>query len=273
MGTEPVRSLELVDSERFNRLITVLQKTLERKDIVEQATASPAEQDYVQSYHDVTKSVEKKSPLAGLDIINYLNKKDKFKGSLAAKAHIPQPPDGAPNLGDAGSPAKKNRPGSMSVEGSKTKIENFSKEQGVTKSSTGSVSHKGSRYNIPYDDFINDLTHDFTRTPPNMTDGETTLALNFLKKIRLPTSHIRSNRLRSKYTALRERGGGTLATPKSSSSDENRPPSRIPVRSAPQLIRNNRGRQSRFPSICTRRSRPSSSHTSLLNDDIDKLFG
>jgi hypothetical protein len=64
------------------------------KDIVEQATASPAEQDYVQSYHDVTKSVKKKSPLAGLDIINYLNKKDKFKGSLAAKAHLPQPPDG-----------------------------------------------------------------------------------------------------------------------------------------------------------------------------------
>ena len=270
MGTEPVRSLELVDSERFNRLITVLQKTLERKDIVEQATASPAEQDYVQSYHDVTKSVKKKSPLAGLDI-NYLNKKDKFKGSLAAKAHIPQPPDGAPNLGDAGSPAKKKRLGSMSVEGSKTKIESFPKEQGVTKCNTGSVSHKGSRYNIPYDDFINDLTHDFTRTPPNMTDGETTLAVNFLKKIRLPTSHIRSNRLRSKYTALRERGGGTLATPKSSSSDESRPPSRIPVRSAPQLIRNNRG--SRFPSIYTRRSRPSSSHTSLLNDDIDKLFG
>jgi hypothetical protein len=79
MGTEPVRSLELVDSERFNRLLTVLQKTLERKDIVEQATASPAEQDYVQSYHDVTKSVKKKSPLAGLDVINYLKKKTNSK--------------------------------------------------------------------------------------------------------------------------------------------------------------------------------------------------
>jgi hypothetical protein len=97
----------------------VLQKTLERKDIVEQATASPAEQDYVQSYHDLTKSVKKKSPLAGLDIINYLNKKDKFKGSLAAKAHLPQPPDGAPNIRDAGSPPKKKRATSMSVEGSK----------------------------------------------------------------------------------------------------------------------------------------------------------
>ena len=180
MGTEPVRSLELVDSERFNRLITVLQKTLERKDIVEQATASPAQQDYVQSYHDVTKSVKKKSPLAGLDIINYLNKKDKFKGSLAATAHLPQPPsDGAPGRGvGAGSPPKKKRAGSMSVEGSKSKIETFFKEQGVTKSNTGTIVHKGSRLAIPYDDFINDLTRDFTRTQPSMTPAETTAGLN-----------------------------------------------------------------------------------------------
>ena len=61
MGTEPVRSLQLVDSERFNRLISSLQQTLERKDIIEQATASPQEQAYVRSYHDVTKSVKKKS--------------------------------------------------------------------------------------------------------------------------------------------------------------------------------------------------------------------
>jgi hypothetical protein len=169
MGTEPVRTLELVDSERFNRLITALQQTIERKDIVEQATASPEEQEYVKSYRDVTKSVKKKSPLAGLDIINFLNKKDKFKGSLAARAHIPQPPDGAPPPGgDAGSPLKKKWPGSMSVEGSKTKIETFFKEQGVAKSTGGTITHKGARYNIPYDDFMNDLTHDFTRTAPNM---------------------------------------------------------------------------------------------------------
>ena len=90
-----------------------------------------------------------------------------------------------------------------------------------------------------------------------MTNGETTLGLQFLKKIKLPTSHIRSNRLRSRYTALRERG--TLATPKSSSSsDEGRPPSRIPIpsRSTPQVIRgrNSRG-QSRFPNIYNRRNR------------------
>jgi hypothetical protein len=213
--------------------------------------------------------------LAGLDVINYLKKKDKFKGSLAARAHLPQPPpDDAPNIrGGAGSPPKKKRAGNMSVEGSRLKIENFFKEQGVTKSSTGTIVHKGSRHAIPYDDFISDLTHDFTRTEPNMTNFETTAGLNFLKKIRLPTSHIRSTRLRSKYTALRTHGPGTLVTPQSGSSGEERPPSRIPVRSAPQLMRTSRGRQARFPSLYERRSRPSSSQTALLNDDIRKLFG
>jgi hypothetical protein len=61
LGTEPVRTLELVDSERFNRLITALQQTIERKDIVEQATASPEEQDYVKIYRDVTKSLKKRA--------------------------------------------------------------------------------------------------------------------------------------------------------------------------------------------------------------------
>jgi hypothetical protein len=158
--------------------------------------------------------------------------------------------------GGAGSPPKKKRAGNASVEGSKSKI------------SAGTIVHKGSRHDIPYDDFINDLTHDFTRTQPSMTPTETTTGLNFLKKIRLPTSHIRSTRLRSKYTALRTHGPGT---PQSSSS-EDRPPSRIPVRSAPQLMRTNRGRQSRFPSLYERRSRPTS-QTALLNEDIRKLFG
>ena len=109
MGTEPVRPLQLVDSERFNRLIDTLQQTLGRREIVEQATASPHEQAYVKSYYDAVKSVKKKSPLANMEIVNFLNKKDRFKGSLAAKAHLPQPPDddGPPNAIAAGSPRKK----------------------------------------------------------------------------------------------------------------------------------------------------------------------
>jgi hypothetical protein len=89
---EPVKQLQLVDSERFNRLISALQQTIERNNIVDQATASPKEQDYVNSYHDVMKSVQNKSPLAGADIVNFLNKKDKLKESLAAQAHVPQAP-------------------------------------------------------------------------------------------------------------------------------------------------------------------------------------
>jgi hypothetical protein len=106
MGTEPVRPLQLVDSERFNRLIDTLQQTLGRREIVEQATASPHEQAYVKSYYDAVKSVKS---VANMEIVNFLNKKDRFKGSLAAKAHLPQPPDddGPPNAIAAGSPREK----------------------------------------------------------------------------------------------------------------------------------------------------------------------
>ena len=255
MGTEPVRSLQLVDSERCNRLISTLQQTLERKDIVEQVTASPQEQAYVKSYHDVTKSVKKRSPLAGMDIVNFLNKKDRFKGSVSANAHLPQPPDGNPPADVAGNISpKKKRTGAMSVEGSETKIKNYFKEAGVRKGTAGTLMHRGTQYPIPYDDFIHDLTHDFTRTQPALTQHETTTGLGLLKKIRLPTSHIRSARLRSKYTALREGStatpSGIISTPKSSSSDDTS--SRIPKRSAPQLY--NR-KTSRFPNIYKRRSR------------------
>ena len=109
------------------------------------------------------------------------------------------------------------------------------------KGSAGTITHRGTRYQVPYDDFIHDLTHDFTRTQPMLTKHETTEGLGLLKKIRLPTSHIRSGRLRSRYTALREGGAGgsgMLSTPKSDTSDESRPPSRIPIRSAPQRMRN-----------------------------------
>ena len=270
MATEPVRPLQLVDSERFNRLIDTLQQTLGRKEIVEQATASPQEQAYVRSYYDAIKSVKNKSPLAGMDVINLLNKKDRFKGSLAAKAHLPQPPgDDGPVV--AGSPKKKKRVGGMSVEGSETKIKNFFKDQGVKKANAGTIVHRGTRYELPYDDFIHDLTHDFTRTRPTLTDQETKTGLNLLKKIRIPTSHIRSNRLRSKYTALREgSNSGTIATPKYST-----PPSTsrlpIPVRpnSAPQLIRNHRG-ASRFPELYNRRSRPRD--TSQLDHELGNLL-
>jgi hypothetical protein len=77
----------------------------------------------------------------------------------------------------------------MSVEGSQTKIKNFFKDQGVKKGSAGTITHRGTHYDIPYDDFVHDLTHDFTRTQPTLTERETTTGLNLLKKLRIPTSH------------------------------------------------------------------------------------
>jgi hypothetical protein len=203
-----------------------------------------------------------------MDIVNFLNKKDRFKGSLAAKAHLPQPPDNGPPNSIADSPRKK-RVGGMSVEGSETKIKTFFKDQGIKRTSAGTIIHRGTRYEVPYDDFIHDLTHDFTRTRPTLTEHETKTGLTLLKKIRIPTSHIRSNRLRSKYTALREGGSSSgipIATPKLNTSTTRRLPTR--PNSAPQLVRNKGA--SRFPELYSRRSRVRD--TSQLDYDLNPLL-
>jgi hypothetical protein len=188
------------------------------------------------------------------------------------QAHVPQAP-AETQAPAAGTPGRKRatRAGTF-VEGSKSKIVDYFKEKGVTKGSSGNIVYKGSRYNIPYDDFIYDLTHDFTRTSPNMTTSETQQALRFLKKIKMPTSHIRSNRLRSQYTSMRE-GGSRMSPPTPSSSNEEsvttprtRPPSRIPIRSAPQQ------RNNRFPNLYNRRDHISGSHSQQLDRDIEALL-
>ena len=81
------------------------------------------------------KTVKNKSPLAGADIVNFMNKKGKLKESLAAQAQIPHPPDGAAPakpVPHAGSPKHAARP-AASVQGSHNRITSFLKDKGVKK--------------------------------------------------------------------------------------------------------------------------------------------
>ena len=220
--SDTVRELTLVDSERFNKLISTLQQSLERKNIVEQATSSAREQDYVQSYHDVTQSVKNKSALAGMDIVNFMNKKDKLQNSLkASDIQIPKPP--ADNTAGNATPGRRRaqRPGTT-VEGAKEKIVEIFKTQGVTRAGNGNVAHKGTRYNIPYEDLVYDLSHNTTTKTANLTSIEAKEAMQLLKKINMPASSIRSTRLRADY--IRTRVGGIRILPdlptSVSSSDE-----------------------------------------------------
>jgi hypothetical protein len=75
-----VKRLTLIDAEKFNSLMELLE-----------------EAELVHSYKDMMSSVENKSSLARTDIVNYLNKKRKFKDSLvpplpATPAPPPPPP-------------------------------------------------------------------------------------------------------------------------------------------------------------------------------------
>jgi hypothetical protein len=219
--SDTVRELTLVDSERFNKLISTLQQSLERKNIVEQATSSAREQDYVQSYHDVTKSVKNKSALAGMDIVNFLNKKDKLQNSQkASDIQIPKPPADDNAVGNA-TPGRRRpqRPGTT-VEGAKEKIVEIFKTQGVTRAGNGNVTHKGTRYNVPYEDLVYDLSHNTTKKTANLTSIEAKEGMQLLKKINMPASSIRNTRLRADYISTRVGGIRILPDLPTSSSDE-----------------------------------------------------
>lgn len=238
--SEAVKQLQLIDFKRFNRLIAALQQSV----------------DYVRSYHDVMQSVKNKSPLAGTDIVNFMNRKGKLKETIATQAHLPKPPDSdKPNnpntpAGRPGTPRRWLRP-NASVEGSKAKIAALFKEKGVKKSDSGGLEYKGSKIYVPYDDFIFDLTHDLKKTALSLTERETRMGLKTLKKLGMPTSHIRSIRLQNAYTAMRQAG--------SSSSSESvvtiPQPSQIPIRSTPYNTPHSRQPSRSLPQIVQRRDR------------------
>ncbi|CAB3988322.1 Hypothetical predicted protein [Paramuricea clavata] len=174
---------------------------IERKNIIEQATAPNEEEDYVRSHDDVMKSVKNKDDLAGMKIVNFLNKRDKLKGAQKATGQLPKAPD-APNPASA-TPGQRRaqRPGTT-VDAAHEKIMEIFKQEGVSRGGSGNVMHKGTRHNIPYTDLVYDLTHNTTEKTANLTSVESQRAMQLLKKIKMPASHIRSTRLRAQYIKM-----------------------------------------------------------------------
>ena len=77
-----VKRLALIDAERFNNLMELLQSNAKRQKIVDDATHTPEESGLVESHNNMISSVKNKSSLAGTNIINFLNKKGNFQKSL-----------------------------------------------------------------------------------------------------------------------------------------------------------------------------------------------
>jgi hypothetical protein len=127
-----VKRLTLIDAEKFNSLMELLE-----------------EAELVHSYKDMMSSVENKSSLAGTDIVNYLNKKRKFKDSLVPSlpATLAPPPTAAPlNI----------KPSTVAE--SEKRIAEFLKTRGITSSENGIKTGKDKSLPIAYQDMIYDLT-------------------------------------------------------------------------------------------------------------------
>ena len=71
---ENVKRLTLIDAEKFNTLMELLQTNTARQKLLNDATRTPEEAGLIESHNTALQSVKNKSTLAGTDI-NYLKKK------------------------------------------------------------------------------------------------------------------------------------------------------------------------------------------------------
>ena len=152
MGDQ-VKRLRLVDNERFNKLLSTLEQVAKRKKIVDIAKTSREEAEFVDSYNDMLKSVKNKSGQAGTDIVNFMRKKDKFKGALAAAA-APTPPPAAQAEDEAGPSGK--QPAQGSVASAHQLISGYLKRNGVVKTAKG-IKAGGKSVNVPYEYLLANL--------------------------------------------------------------------------------------------------------------------
>jgi hypothetical protein len=156
------------------------------------------------------KSVKNKSGLAGTDIVNFMKKKEKFKGALAVA------PPAAANDDDNAAPRGR-QPLQGSVVSHHNLIKSFLKRQGVQKTNKG-LKAGSKTINVSYDDLLYDLTHNPSKTQANLNPRETEASLNFFKSLRMPASFIRNQKLRKRFveigftaSSVSDSGGGGSA--------------------------------------------------------------
>ena len=58
--------------------------------------------------------------------------------------------------------------------------------------------------NVSYDDMMADLTHNYNKTEPHLTNTQQELVLKALKKTKMPVQYIRNKKLHKQYKVLGE---------------------------------------------------------------------
>ena len=194
---ENVKRLALIDAEKFNLLMELLQTNTARQKILDDATRRPEEAGLIESHGAAINSVKNKSPLAGTDIINYLRKKDNYQKSLAT---------GGNNDDDEGPvdppPVQAGEPKTGTIASAEKLINAHFKAKSVMPSEDGIKVGDVGTLGISYNDIVMDLTRNFTRTQPNLTRVDRQRVLKLLKKTKMPISYVRNKKLKEEYKAL-----------------------------------------------------------------------
>jgi hypothetical protein len=197
LNGENVKRLTLIDAEKFNSLMELLQTNTARQKILNDATRTPEAAGLIESHGAAINSVKNKSTLAGTDIINYLRKKDNYQKSLATGVGYDD--DAAV---DPPAPVQAAQPKTGTVASAEKLINAHFKAKGVTPSEDGNKIGDSGTLGISYNDMVIDLTHNFTRTQPNLTRVDRQRVLKLLKKTKMPISYVRNKKLKEEYKEL-----------------------------------------------------------------------
>ena len=193
-----VRRLALIDAEKFNSLIDLLETNTARQKILDNATRTPEAAGLIESHATAINSIKNKSTLTSTDIINYLRKKDNYQKSVASPT----------DEGDTGAvdpppqpPTSQNTPKVGTIASAEKLINAHFKARGITPSDDG-IKIGDTTLGIPYNDMVMDLTRNFTRTQPNLTIANRKRVLLLLKKSKMPVSYVRNRKLKEYKTLL-----------------------------------------------------------------------
>jgi hypothetical protein len=185
---ENVRRLALIDAEKFNNLIDLLQGNTARQKIVDDAVRSSEEAGLIESHKTMQKSVNYKSSLVGNDIIIFLRKRDNYKTSVEKQNNDDQQqPAGQQPAGQQ--PAADVEPKRGTVRDAEKRINDHFKSRGITPSENG-IKTNTSTITVSYSDMMMDLTRNYKKTEPNLNTVDKVKVFQLMKKTRMPVNYI-----------------------------------------------------------------------------------
>lgn len=191
-----LRRLTLIDAEKFNSLMELLEHSAKRQKIVDEAKQPREEAELVDSYKHMISSVQNKSSLAGTNIVNCMRKKAKIQDSMKTAA----PPAVA---AAANPPALNIKPGTVAE--SEKRIKDFLKAKGIKNTEKGIGVGSNKTIYVFYEDMIFDLSHNINKNNANLTEDDTIKVLRLLKATRMPANYICNKHLHGRYKEILDR--------------------------------------------------------------------